>query len=154
MNSYPINKTEELAAVINACDVCYVSMVDEEQKPYVLPFNFGYDGNYLYLHSGSEGKKMDILAHNNNVCIVFSTNHELYHQNEKVACSWGMKYKSVMLYGQNEFIDDLHQKADILNIIMKKYSGKDDFCYSDPSLKNVTIFKINISSITGKQRGH
>ncbi|MEI8203488.1 MAG: pyridoxamine 5'-phosphate oxidase family protein [Bacteroidota bacterium] len=154
MNTYPITKPEELNAVINACDVCYVSMVDQLHQPYVLPFNFAYDGEYLYLHSGSKGKKMDILAQNPKVCIAFSTAHELFHQHERVACSWGMKYKSVIVYGENHFIDDSHQKIDILNLMMKKYSGKDDYTYNDPAINNVTIFKITITNITGKQRGY
>ncbi len=154
MNSYPIQKTETLHAVIHACDVCYVAMVDENQLPYVLPFNFAFDGEFIYLHSAPEGKKIDIINKNPKLCIAFSTGHELYRQHEDVACSWSMKFQSVIVSGENSFIETYDEKIRILNMVMKKYSGRDEFKYSAPAVNNVKVFKIKITEITGKQRGY
>lgn len=35
-----ITDQKEIDEIINKCPVCYVSMVDENNQPYVLPFNF------------------------------------------------------------------------------------------------------------------
>ena len=153
MNSQVITEQQEIISVINECEVCFLGMVDGEM-PYVLPFNFAYENNTIYLHSGSEGHKFGVLSNNNNVCLSFSVGHKMYHQHENVACSWGMRFKSVLAWGKVSFIDNEDEKIRILNIIMKKYSGRDDFKYSTPALNGVKIFKIPIDKITGKKRGY
>jgi nitroimidazol reductase NimA-like FMN-containing flavoprotein (pyridoxamine 5'-phosphate oxidase superfamily) len=153
MNSTPILNKSEMLQIINDCDVCYIGLVDED-TPYVLPFNFALDGETLYLHSAPEGRKMNVLRKNNLVCISFSTGHKMYFQNENVACSWGMLFKSVITWGKVEFVEDLKDKEKCLNLFMKKYAGKEDFSYSLPSLKNVNVMKIPIEKMTGKKRGY
>ncbi len=153
MNSKPVDNKEEMIQIINECDVCYVGMSDNN-SPYVLPFNFAIEGDSLYLHSAPEGRKIDILEKNNQVCITFSTGHKMYFQHEKVACSWGMLFKSVIAWGSVEYLEDNKDKEHCLNLFMKKYSGKEDFSYSGPALKNVKVMKVNISRMTGKQRGY
>ena len=32
----------DIESIINGTEVCHVSMIDNDGKPYVLPFNFGY----------------------------------------------------------------------------------------------------------------
>lgn len=153
MNSQFLSEREEIFAIINQCDACYVGMVNGE-SPYVLPFNFAIEGDYLYIHSGPGGKKEAILKANNNICVAFSTAHEMYHQNENVACSWGMKYKSVLIEGKLDFVESNEEKIDILNKVMLKYSGKGDFKYSNPAIINVVVYKIKIEKISGKTRGY
>ena len=64
-----LSKLSEIEIIIKKCQVCYVAMVDQSGKPYVLPFNFGYSDGTVYLHSDVNGKKMDILKNNPSVCI-------------------------------------------------------------------------------------
>jgi nitroimidazol reductase NimA-like FMN-containing flavoprotein (pyridoxamine 5'-phosphate oxidase superfamily) len=148
-----IENQQTIDEIIQKCDVCYVGMVDKDHTPYVLPFNFGYEQGVIYLHSAPEGKKVTILEHNNQVCIAFSTDHVLRYQNEDVACSWSMKYRSVLAYGQVEFITDMEQKARALNVIMKKYAGK-GFTYNKPALENVKVYKIMVSRFEGSAYGY
>jgi len=145
---------EQKEDIINRCEVCNVAMVGDGEHPYVLPFNFAYNDQVLYLHSAPEGRKMEILKRNNKICVSFSTDHKLYHQNENVACSYSMRYKSVLLHGKVEFIDELEKKQEILNLIMKKYSSGDNFKYSIPALKNVTIMKVIADRIEGRTFGY
>lgn len=145
---------EQKEAIINKCEVCSVAMVDENNEPYVLPFNFAYQNQTLYLHSAPEGRKIDVLKRNPDVCVSFSSDYQLYHQNERVACSYSMKYKSVLLHGKVNFIDDLDRKKEILNLIMEKYTSKSDFGYSMPALKNVTIMEIPVENLEGRTFGY
>lgn len=142
MKSRMITDQSLTDAVINACDVCFVGMVDENNKPYTLPLNFGYHDGIIYLHTGPKGKKLEILRKNPNICLVMSTGHEMYHQSENVACSYAMRYKSVMVSGKVAFIDDLDEKVNALSAIMKQYTGREDYRYSQPALKNVTVMKV------------
>jgi hypothetical protein len=65
-----------------------------------------------------------------------------------------MKFKSVLMHGKVKFVEDNDEKARILNIIMKKYSGRDDFNYSKPALDNVTVFYIKPTEVTAFKRGY
>lgn len=149
-----LKELKEIEIVINKCDTCHVAMVDENNKPYVLPFNFGYNNGVVYLHSDQKGRKIDILKNNPAVCINFTADHEMFHQNEKVACSYGMRYRSVLIHGNVEFINDFDEKVDALNIFMKQYVKDMNFKYSDPAVNNVCVFKVEAKDFIGKMYGH
>ncbi len=152
MKTTVIEKHSELEEVINTCEVCYLSMIDKEGKPYVLPYNFAYENNKIYLHSGNYGKKLEILRENPDVCIAFSIGHKLFHQHETVACSYSMLYKSVVVSGKVVFEEDIEKKIDMMNKVMLKYTNK-TFEYSAPAIKNVVCFVVNIEEISGRNRG-
>ncbi|MFN3555472.1 MAG: pyridoxamine 5'-phosphate oxidase family protein [Bacteroidales bacterium] len=139
--------------IIEKCDVCYLAMVDQENKPYVLPFNFGFEEGTVYLHSGPVGKKIDILKNNPNVCVSFSTDHQLFNRHEQVACSYGMRYKSVLVKGEVVFIEDYEEKVRALNIIMRKYAGR-EFTYNAPAVNNVAVYKVVAGSFETKYSGY
>ncbi len=154
MKSRMITLPTAIEEIITSCEVCSVGMVDQENMPYTLPFNFGFENNTVYLHSAPVGRKIDILIHKPDVCIAFSTAHELYLQSEQVACSYGMKYKSVLVKGKVEFVEDFDEKIRILNVIMRQYTRRDDFTYSSPAVKNVAVMKVVAKSIEAKAFGY
>jgi len=151
-NKAIINK-EELLNIIKQSKTCFVAMVDANGLPYNLPFNFGFDEDYIYLHSGVEGKKMSILQSNPNVCIAFSNNEELAYQSADVACSHFMKYKSVLVWGPVEFIDDEAGKISVMNKFMKHYTGREDFTYNTPAINNVKVYRVSTKNMSGKTYG-
>jgi uncharacterized protein len=148
-----ITDQKEIDEIIKKCQVCYVSMVDENSQPYVLPFNFGYSDGVIFLHSSQNGHKIDILKKNPSVCIAFSTDHELRYQSVQMACSYSMKYRSVLAFGKVEFIKEPEQKVEFLNIVMSQYTDK-DFTYSEPSLREVCTYKVKVERFTAKIYGY
>lgn len=152
MKTIVLEEQEKIESVILNSGICFVGMVDEDSTPYVIPMNFGYRDGVIYLHSGPTGRSIDILNKNNQVCITFSTDHELVFQHPKVACSYRMKAKSVICYGRVAFPEDLDEKRRALDIIMRNYSGR-DFEYSLPAISNVKIWKVSIDQISAKEYG-
>lgn len=150
MRNKHFDNPQKIQEIIDKCEVCYLGMSDLDNKPYVLPFNFAYEEQTVFLHSAAEGKKLDILKHNPNVCIAFSTDHQLFFRNEEVACSYGMRYRSALIYGKVEFIEDFEEKARVLNLFMLKYTGK-EFSYNAPAVKNVCIYKVVAEKMEGKE---
>ena len=142
-----------MTSVIRKCQVCYVSMVDKAGKPYVVAMNFGFADQVIYLHSAQNGKKIEILKDNPAVCINFSTDHELRYQHEEVACSWNMKYRSVLCYGNVKFVEDPTEKIRILNVIMNHYAGK-DFTYNDPAIREVNCWIVPVDTMEGRAFGY
>lgn len=138
--------------IITKNKICYVGMVDDNAMPYVIPMNFGYADDIVYLHSAQEGRSIDILKKNPNVCITFCTDSVLTYQNEEVACSYRMKGSSVICKGKVIFEENFDEKVKVLNIIMKQYTDK-VFTYSVPAVNNVRIWKVIVDSLSTKVFG-
>jgi uncharacterized protein len=153
MKNKVVTNKSEMESIIRKCQTCCISMVDTEGKPYVIPMNFGYKDDFIYFHGSPKGKKADVLRNNPNVCVMFSTDHQLRYVNEEVACSWSMRYRSVIAYGKAEFVADLKEKVDCLNIIMSNYTDR-KFEYNDPSVREVMVFKVKIDKIEGRIYGY
>jgi nitroimidazol reductase NimA-like FMN-containing flavoprotein (pyridoxamine 5'-phosphate oxidase superfamily) len=137
-------------SIILGSSVCRLAL-SEENRPYIVPLCFGYKDNTLYFHSAREGKKLDILRKNNNVCFEFDMDQELVESES--ACKWGMKYRSVIGFGKASFIDDPESKQRALDIIMQHYSDK-PFAFAEEEVKKTAIVKIDIESMTGKKAGY
>jgi nitroimidazol reductase NimA-like FMN-containing flavoprotein (pyridoxamine 5'-phosphate oxidase superfamily) len=138
----------EIEAVIGKATVCRLAMADEN-GPYIVPLCFGFSNNALYFHSAKEGKKLDILNKNNQVCFEFDVGQEITSRG-KDACDWGMKYQSVIGYGKAVILQDSAAKRQALDIIMGHYA-EGCFAYHDSIIDKTTIIKIEIERMTGKQ---
>ena len=143
---------EHIEEIIRSCDVCFVGLADTDGTPYVIPMNFGYRNGVIYLHSAQEGRSISILERNPKVCITCSTDHDLVFQHPEVACSYRMRSKSVIAWGKVRFEEDFDKKTEALDIIMKQYSDK-EFRYSDPAVKNVKIWLVDLDEVTCKEFG-
>ncbi len=152
MRTISLVEKEQIESIIQKCTVCYVGMADREGIPYVLPMNFGYSDNVIYLHSAQEGRSINILNENPNVCITFCTEPQLVFQNKEVACSYRVQSESIICSGEVFFEDDYNEKVKALNIIMRQYSDR-DFNYSEPSVVNVKIWKVDIQSLSARGYG-
>lgn len=153
MKNRPITFEPEIEEIIQKCDHCNVAMVDAEGKPYLVPMNFGYHKRTLYIHSAPEGKKIELLKANPEVCVSFSTDHVLRWQDSTVGCSYSMKYRSVLLYGSVEFIEDFDEKEAILHVIMKQYKAE-NYKFGAPAIKNVCVMRIKASKLEGRAYGY
>lgn len=148
---------EEIQYIIDKAEVCSIALVDKNNKPYSLIMNYGYKDGIFYFHSGPGGTKLSILEKNPEICITMSTDHAMRIQSEKVACSFSMRYKSVVAKGKVEFIDpeNLEAKEAALNTVMQKYAPDHNaYKYSVPALKNVVCFKLVPEEITARTYGY
>ena len=139
-----------MVSIIEKAIICRVAMCWQDE-PYVIPMNFGYRDNYIYLHSAGEGRKLDILRNNDKVCIEFDVDVGLV-QSQK-ACNTEMKYKSVLAFGKAVILKDIVEKKKALDIIMHHYYNHDSlsvFHYPEDTLEKVIIIKVKVEKITGK----
>ena len=142
-----INAIED---IIRKGQVCRLAL-SENGRPYIVPLCFGYKENNLYFHSAREGKKIDILRKNKNVCFEIDIDQELVKG--KKACNCSMKYRSVIGFGKAEIVEDVDLKRRALNIIMQNYL-EGFFKYPAESIKNIVIIRVEIESMTGKKLGY
>ncbi|MCP4610553.1 MAG: pyridoxamine 5'-phosphate oxidase family protein [Planctomycetes bacterium] len=145
-----INDIGIIEGIIRKGQVCRLAL-SENGRPYIVPLCFGYKENNLYFHTAREGKKLDILRKNNNVCFEIDIDQELVKG--KKVCNCSMKYRSVIGFGKAELIEDIESKRKAFNIIMQNYL-EGLFKYPEESVKNTVIIKVEIESMTGKKLGY
>ncbi len=139
-----------LDAIFERAQVCRLAFIDG-CMPYIVPLNFGYDGKALYFHSALEGRKIDILRRNADVCFEVETDIEIVPGEE--ACNFGVRYSSIIGNGKAHFISDNMEKRHALDYIMKKYTNKTEWEYSDSELGRVAVFRVDIIEMSGKKSG-
>jgi len=140
-----------MVSIIKKAIVCRVAMCWQDE-PYVIPMNFGYRDNCIFLHSAREGRKLDILRNNDKVCIEFDVDVELVQSQE--ACNTDMKYKSVLVFGKAVILKDIAEKKKALDIIMHHYyyhNSPSVFHYPEDALGKVIIIKVKVEKMTGKE---
>jgi nitroimidazol reductase NimA-like FMN-containing flavoprotein (pyridoxamine 5'-phosphate oxidase superfamily) len=145
-----ITDRAEIESILRNTAVCRIAL-SKDNNPYVVPVNHGYRDNRLYVHSSGEGKKIEFLRSNNRVCFEVDTGFEIIRSD--LACSWSSRYRSVIGYGRAQFVEDPGEKRDALDVIMSHHSSE-SFTYSDRAVAEVTIIRIDIESMTGKQSGY
>ncbi|MCF6248338.1 MAG: pyridoxamine 5'-phosphate oxidase family protein [Desulfobacula sp.] len=141
-----ITDKAEIESILKKSRVCRISLMDED-KPYIVPMNFGYKNGTLYLHSAKEGRKIELIKKNPNIC--FEVDELVRLKKAEQACDWGAQYQSVIGNGRAVFLEEGEKKAG-LDIIMAHYSQR-QFEYPEEMLGKTAVIKIAIDNMTGKQ---
>jgi len=136
----------DLEAILHSAQICHLPMVDEG-KPYVVPINFGYEEGTLYFHSAPEGRKIDVLKQNPEVCFSVVARHEIVVSER--ACSWTAEFSSVTGTGKAEILNDREEVEKGLTILMQQYSDA-EYDFSDENLDGIVIIRVEIEEMTGK----
>ena len=146
-----VTAQKEILDILDDCKVIRIGLC-AENKPYIVPMNFAYqvDGEqiYIYLHCASEGKKLDMIAQNNNICFEADCSCKIIEGAD--ACSWTAKYQSVMGEGQIAIISEQSEKNSALDLLMERYGFSGKPSYNSNALSSVTALKIAVKTITGK----
>lgn len=142
-----IRNTEDIEQILKDSRILRLAMVDGD-RPYMVPMNFGYRDRVLYLHSAPEGTKIDLIKKNPNVC--FEVDEIIQFRKARLACDWGVAYKSVIGSGKAVLIYGPEEKRQAFHIIMAQYSDR-EFEYSDDMLEKTIAIKIEIEKMTGKK---
>ena len=141
-----ITNPDEIASILRSASLCHLAMVDDG-KPYVVPMNFGYSDGALYFHSASEGRKIEVLRKNPEVCFSVVARHEMVPGER--ACSWTARFASVTGTGRARIITDREGKEKGLKILMAQYSD-DGYDFSEEDLAGVVVIRVEVDSLVGK----
>lgn len=142
-----ITDKKEIEKILKESQICHIAMVDKE-KPYIVPMNFGYENKTLFFHSALEGRKINLIKKNPNLC--FEVDQVVQFKKAQLACDWSIEYKSVIGEGRAQLLYDPEEKREGLDIIMAQYSGR-TFEYPSEMLEKTLVIKLEIDKMTGKQ---
>ena len=143
----------ELGAILQACKTCHLAMIDAG-RPYVVPLSYGYtlvEGQLtLYFHSAKEGRKIEVLRENADVCFEMSTEGVAAFAQES-PCNSGYFFSSIIGFGRALFVHEVEEKCEALTLLMRHQAGIETrftAAQADP----VCVFKVVAHSFTGKTK--
>lgn len=155
---------DEIISILDKCKVLHLAMISEG-KPYSVPVNFGYivseeNGSKklsIYIHGAGEGKKVDALKVNPQVCFSAECGVETDSLGAKeTACDWTCYYESVIGSGKATFLDRSKEKTAGLDALMmhngyKIPAGIKVIAYEAMALAKTMVCRIEVEEITGKR---
>jgi nitroimidazol reductase NimA-like FMN-containing flavoprotein (pyridoxamine 5'-phosphate oxidase superfamily) len=140
---------DQIDAIIRSAQVCRLAMIDGGE-PYLVPLSFGYDGRAIYFHSAAEGRKVAALRRSARVCFEMETDVEPVRGMS--ACQWGMRYASVIGYGNAVFLSDADAKRRALELIMAHYADG-LHAFPEKELARTLVFRVDIEKLAAKRSG-
>lgn len=147
-----VTDLQEILRILDTASVLHLGLVDGDE-PYVLPMNYGYTMEEgvltLYLHSATQGRKLDLIRRNPKV--FFSLECDVQPFEGTLPCQYGVVYSSVMGRGIAEIVEDVEEKKLAMSALMKTQTGK-DFSFTDKLVSIVSVIRIRVSDYTAKHR--
>jgi len=139
--------------ILSTSEICRLGFIDDD-RAYILPFNYGYQDGFIFIHCAREGKKINLIKKNNLVCIEIEQIVKI--ERYEKACKWETRYRSLTGYGKIEIITDYEQKRKGLDVIMKHNGANSshDLNYEKSKVDSILILKVEITELTGKQSGN
>jgi nitroimidazol reductase NimA-like FMN-containing flavoprotein (pyridoxamine 5'-phosphate oxidase superfamily) len=153
-----IKSQQKIQEFLNQEHVGRISSIDENGYPQIIPMNFVYLNNSIYMHSHIKGEKIENIHRNNKVG--FEVDRELeflpsYFEDPKDASLADTLYISVVIKGKAMLVSDKKEKTLALNGLMEKYQPEGKYEPIQPTMKvldGVAVIKVIPDTLYGKYK--
>ena len=134
------------------------SSIDTNGFPQIIPMNFVFRNDAVYMHSHVKGEKLDNISRNNKVG--FEADRELeflpsYFEDPHNASLADTLYISIVIKGIASFVSDREEKTMALNGLMEKYQPEGNYDPLESTMRvldAVSVIKIVPTSLHGKYK--
>ena len=135
-----------------------IATIDADGYPQIIPMNFVFMNDVVYMHSHIRGEKLENISRNCNVG--FEVDRELeflpsYFEDPQNASLADTLYISIVIKGSASILSDRHEKTSALNGLMQKYQPEGRYSPITPDMRvldAVAIIKITPRTIYGKYK--
>ncbi len=153
-----IKSMEKIKEFLDVEHTGRIASIDENGYPQIIPMNFVFLNDIIYMHSHTKGEKLENIKRSQKVG--FEVDRELeflpsYFEDPKDASLADTLYISVVIKGTGSIVSDQDEKTRALNGLIKKYQpeGHYDPIKSEMGvLDEVAIIKVVPNSIRGKYK--
>ncbi len=153
-----IKSKDKIKEFLNTEHVGRIASIDKNGYPQIIPMNFVFLNDAIYMHSHTKGEKLENIRQNKNVG--FEVDRELeflpsYFEDPEDASLADTLYISVVIKGKGEIVDDKEEKTLALNGLMKKYQPEGRYEPLSPDMQvldEVAIIKVSPKSMRGKYK--
>ncbi len=144
-----IKDPNAIRKIMEEVPVCRIGVCDDGM-PYVVPMSFGLGEGRLYFHCAAEGRLLDVIRRNDQVCFEMDLFRGVIMGQSPCGCS--CRYESVIGFGRAVIMDDPGEKKAALDRIMEHYGKQVPAAYEPDIFANPTVVRIEIATVTGKRR--
>ena len=153
-----IKSKEKIIEFLSSQQTGRISSIDENGFPQIIPMNFVFMNDAVYIHSHIRGEKLDNIRRNQKVGFEVDKSLEFlpsYFSDPTDASLADTLYISVVIKGNASIVSDKEEKTNALNGLMKKYQPEGGYEPIKPDmdvLKEVEVIKIIPESLRGKYK--
>jgi len=153
-----IKSKEKIKEFLNQEHIGRISSIDKNGYPQIIPMNFVYLDDVIYMHSHTRGEKLENIKKNQKVG--FEVDKELeflpsYFEDPKDASLADTLYISVVIKGIASIVTEKNEKVKALNGLISKYQpegGYEPLNTDMEVLDEVSVIKVKPESIRGKYK--
>jgi Predicted flavin-nucleotide-binding protein len=120
--------------------------------PYITPMNYTYDreSSRIFLHCAQEGRKLQNIRSNPNVCFEVEEVKEVIVK--QPTCASSVAYRSVVLFGTITILSEVDAKNYALRKLAEKYAPQNPKVpFTDAMLNKTNVLEIEIREMTAKR---
>lgn len=130
-----------------------------DNKPYSVPINYVELNNEIYFHGSKKGKKIQMIKENSfasfSIVEAYSLLPSYFSTDDGRASPATHLYKSVIIDGRIEFVEDFEQKTEGFTALMQKYQKEGQYiALSDEIyekiIKSTAMYKLIPKETTSK----
>ena len=153
-----IKSKEKVIEFLSSQQTGRIASIDENGFPQIIPMNFVFINDTIYMHSHIRGEKLDNIRRNQKVGFEVDKSLEFlpsYFSDPTDASLADTLYISVVIKGNASIVSDKEEKTNALNGLMKKYQPEGGYEPIKPDmdvLKEVEVIKIIPESLRGKYK--
>jgi len=153
-----IKSKEKIIEFLSSQQTGRISSIDENGFPQIIPMNFVFINDAVYIHSHIRGEKLDNIRRNQKVGFEVDKSLEFlpsYFSDPTDASLADTLYISVVIKGNASIVSDKEEKTNALNGLMKKYQPEGGYEPIKPEmdvLDEVVVIKIVPKSLRGKYK--
>ena len=153
-----IKSKEKIIEFLSSQQTGRISSIDEDGYPQIIPMNFVFISDAIYMHSHVRGEKLDNIRRDQKVGFEVDKNLEFlpsYFSDPTDASLADTLYISVVIKGNASIVSDKEEKTTALNGLMKKYQPEGGYESIKPEmdvLDEVVVIKIVPKSLRGKYK--
>ena len=153
-----IKSHEKIKEFLHEEHVGRVCSLDKDGFPQIIPMNFVFLNDVIYMHSHVRGEKLDNISKNPKVG--FEADRELeflpsYFEDPHNAALADTLYISIVIKGMASLVSDRKEKTLALNGLMEKYQPEGRYDPIQPDMKvldAVTVIKVAPETLYGKYK--
>jgi len=153
-----IKSKEKIIEFLNQQETGRVSSIDKDGFPQIIPMNFVYANDAIYMHSHPKGEKLENISKNPKVGFEVDQSLEFlpsYFTSPTDASQADTLYISVVIKGKASLVSDPKEKTMALNELMKKYQPEGGYEKLTPDMgviEEVAIIKVVPVTMRGKYK--
>lgn len=147
-NREQILSKKDCLDILRECNCGVLSLLGDDNYPYGVPLNYVLSEGKIYFHCAKEGHKIDAIQKNEKASFTVIDSDKVIPE------EFTTYYRSVIVFGRAELLNDPQKKKTALLNLIKKYSPnfiQEGSEVIEKFFDAVQVIEFSIEHISGKE---